>query len=132
MPVRKKAQVAQATTPTTGQQAQKPDAMALMMAALGTKGIQGVIDSVMLGTIMGITMVWNSSRAPGDRILWVLAELLFGGWAVSASEPGLFRNVALGLETGAIGTILAPMVCGGGTSAAVAGRSGYARRAIVV
>lgn len=111
-----------------GQQAKQP----ITAAAFGIKGFEGVIDSVMLGAVMAITMIWNSSRTPTDRILWVMAELLFGGWAVSAAEPGAFRNVAMGLETGAIGTILAPMVCGGGTSAAVAGRSGYARRAIVV
>lgn len=76
--------------------------------------IPGAIDAGVLGGVVALTMIWNGSRAESLRLTWSLGELLVAFFAAGSSRPGRFRDVALGVEAGAISTILAPLVMRGG------------------
>ena len=94
-----------------GQQ-QPPTTAGQVAAQVAYGGLPGIIDAAALGGAVALTMLWNAYQANPQRVAWVIGELLISFFAAGNSRPGRFRDFALGVEAGAIGTILAPYVAG--------------------
>ena len=78
---------------------------------IGQQVMQQFVDSIGLVVGTAVSIIWNATRPPEERPVWALGEFLLGLLSAAYAQPGTaFQFTAMGVQAGAIGTIMAPVV----------------------
>lgn len=77
--------------------------------AIFEPALSGTIDAGIIGFSTAAAMLWNSLQGE-KRIMWAFGELIVAVLIGSSLRQSRVRDIVFGIESGAIGTLLAPLL----------------------